>query len=862
MAKAITLGVVLGAKLAPGFGAVFKTAREQAQGLKTTLANARLGSTAAADVARLGARLDRLRASQATLGTDNVKLANRIAQTQRELNKASATAGRYGVSLDNATSKHRAFAASADHAARSLARLRAAEQRKAVRDEAKGQILGTVGAVMTVAAPVKESMEFEHRLAGIGNIAEMTNQQVTGLGKSVLRTGVEVNQTSSAMLDAYNVLLGKGLDSGRATALLGIIGKTSTGEQASIEDMSTTTFALLDNLKVAESQIPKSMDMLAQAGKEGAFELKDMARYFPQLTAQAATLGLKGTEAVGTLGAALQVAMKGAGSPEEAATNLRNFLQKATAPDTIKNFAKMGVNLEASLKKAVAGGANPLEYLLGLIQKVTKGDKFKVGQLFGDMQVQNFLAPMMQHMEEYREIKQKALGASGVVDRDFANMMATGTERVKHARVELGRLAVTLGTVLLPALGDAADKFGAVLSVVSDLAQRYPGLTTVVAFAAVGLVGFKVASLAARFGGTLLLDGVSLLVGAFNFFRPSVLAANASLVWHKALALGSAAAHGVWQGALLVGRGAMLAFAGVMKVVTAAQWLWNAALTANPIGLVITAVAALGAAAYLIYENWEPIKAWFKGLWATVGNLCSAAMAEVKSLVAAPLDYLEAKANKLLALVGLGKKNDTVAAVPATTALGKSVSAHRAPAVNGTQVVAASHGPKPLVPATAAPALPAPISTHGSSAFPARQGPTPPEASAAAAVLPAHQGTTPKAAAAIAPALPAPQSSMPSSQASTPQAPGMSATRQLEAELARLTAASKQTATDTSSPGKSGAEGKRLPPVTMHNTVNVTFTGMESVENAIKKALEAFSREMEGRIAAIRDQQARLSFGG
>ena len=86
--------------------------------------------------------------------------------------------------------------------------------------------------------------------------------------------------------------------------------------------------------------------------------------------------------------------------------------------------------------------------------------------------------------------------------------------------------------------------------------------------------------------------------------------------------------------------------------------------------------------------------------------------------------------------------------------------------------------------------------------------------------------------------------------------------RAYEAETFRRTAATKQSTTDTPSPGKPGSEGKRLPPVTMHNTVNVTFTGMESVENAIKKALEVFSREMEGRITAIRDQQARLSFGG
>lgn len=38
----------------------------------------------------------------------------------------------------------------------------------------------------------------------------------------------------------------------------------------------------------------------------------------------------------------------------------------------------------------------------------------------------------------------------------------------------------------------------------------------------------------------------------------------------------------------------------VTKTVTAAQWLWNAALAANPIGLVVAGVAALAAGAYLL----------------------------------------------------------------------------------------------------------------------------------------------------------------------------------------------------------------------------------------------------------------------
>lgn len=39
-----------------------------------------------------------------------------------------------------------------------------------------------------------------------------------------------------------------------------------------------------------------------------------------------------------------------------------------------------------------------------------------------------------------------------------------------------------------------------------------------------------------------------------------------------------------------------------LKIVTAAQWLWNAALNANPIGLIIGAVIALSAAVYGLYK--------------------------------------------------------------------------------------------------------------------------------------------------------------------------------------------------------------------------------------------------------------------
>lgn len=50
-------------------------------------------------------------------------------------------------------------------------------------------------------------------------------------------------------------------------------------------------------------------------------------------------------------------------------------------------------------------------------------------------------------------------------------------------------------------------------------------------------------------------------------------------------------------------------------IVTSSQWLWNAALSANPIGLVIAAVVGLVAAGVYLYKNWDTIIAFLSHAW-------------------------------------------------------------------------------------------------------------------------------------------------------------------------------------------------------------------------------------------------------
>lgn len=75
--------------------------------------------------------------------------------------------------------------------------------------------------------------------------------------------------------------------------------------------------------------------------------------------------------------------------------------------------------------------------------------------------------------------------------------------------------------------------------------------------------------------------------------------------------------------ALIAQKVAMVASTAAIKAVTAAQWLWNAAMTANPIGLVIAGIMALIAAGIALWKNWDQVTAWIKNAWEAVGNFFS-----------------------------------------------------------------------------------------------------------------------------------------------------------------------------------------------------------------------------------------------
>jgi len=104
--------------------------------------------------------------------------------------------------------------------------------------------------------------------------------------------------------------------------------------------------------------------------------------------------------------------------------------------------------------------------------------------------------------------------------------------------------------------------------------------------------------------------------------RSYVLITNAVLVTHNALQLikmlqdkGETLYLWLLIAAENAHKIAMMEGSLATKAITAAQWLFNAAMSANPIGVVVLALAGLGVAIYEVVKHWKEICTWIEKAW-------------------------------------------------------------------------------------------------------------------------------------------------------------------------------------------------------------------------------------------------------
>lgn len=494
-------------------------------------------------------------------------------------------------------------------------------------ESARGRMAESIGAFYAlraaISAPIESAKAFESTLAELGAKGDLSAQQLQEIGAAARQTGEQVNQFASSIVQAQDFLVGMGLDVKRSTKAMPAIGKAATATKASIIDLSKAGFAAMSNLGVAAEDLGQAMDVMALAGKEGGFELRDMAQYLPSITALASAKGMSGVGGLSDIAAALQIVRRGAGDSSEAATNFMNVLQKINANDAAAKFAKAGIDINQVLKDAVANGASPLEAALRAINRYIDGDMSKLGTLFADAQVQKGLIPLLNGMQDYVALRDKAGGAAGIIDADFARMMETAAEKAKTFEIAMQNLKTGVGTALIDAIGQINTALLPLVQTLGDLVDRHPKVTAALLGIAAGFVALKAAVNAGQFLALTARGGVlAALAFSLNTVGASLLRLKSGASEMIRLQSALAAMQGInmtgWQSFVAGLRGMALAVPGASGITTAIAGIVAAigAISA-PVWLAIAAaVLAVGAA----WKYWDRISAIIGGVATAIGE--------------------------------------------------------------------------------------------------------------------------------------------------------------------------------------------------------------------------------------------------
>ncbi len=423
------------------------------------------------------------------------------------------------------------------------------------------------------------------------------------------------------------------------------IARAATATRTSAQDWAKVAAVWQNSLKGAARDFGAVQNIMAYAGDQGSFEIPDQVKWMQSLAPMMAGIA-SGKEAVAEIGASLQIAKIGAGSTDEAANNFKNFLTKIFARDTQKQFADLGIDLQGSIASYKAAGISPIEGMLSVIERYLnakspealagfksamkiKNDtardealqalakNFGLGDMFADMQVMAFIRPMLANMDRYREIRAGALRAADndLLASAYDQRLKSPLEATKTLMVSSRDLAITLGDQLAPSFISLTQELLPLIQGAKHWVATHPQFVSGAFKLISALLAIKIATVGLKLGLNLLISPfVSVWKNAVllraNWLRLSLaLGQGGKLRWlvtgFSAVARGARTLSGVLSGGLV--RGIMLAGRAVL-------WIGRA-LMMNPIGLVITAVAA---AAYLIYRNWGAVSGWFKQRWADI----------------------------------------------------------------------------------------------------------------------------------------------------------------------------------------------------------------------------------------------------
>ncbi|WP_285355475.1 phage tail tape measure protein [Pseudomonas sp. lyk4-R2A-10] len=513
MANKLALGLVIGGAVSSTVGAAFKDVTGRIKRLEAEGNKARVLQRTIGDTIRLR---EEWKKAHDTGAAGASKLLSRLNSNLDTLKKQGVEVGRL----------EKAYRSMGQTANKAELKAKGHQQIDSGAKGMKGAVGAAVVGVGAMAVPTKVSADFGAIVRDIAIKAGIANKpQEQEMSRKIIDTSRDTGMARNDVADVVNQLVGAGMDLSKALEYAPVAAKFVVGQGSSGVDTAKMINALGQNAKITDpKQMQQALEAIAYQGQAGSFEAADMAKWFPELLANMASNGITGLDAVTQLGAMLQVQMKQAGSSDEAANNLKNWMGKIGSGDTVKAYEKAGIDYKGSMQTGLQNGMSTLETSMALAQKYIQAtdpkraaamaeatskiskeadpdkakammasleESLRTGDLFADMQVKAALSAYMQNKALYSQLKNDSREATGILDKNLAERRESSSQKWAEMAQSMDDAMRSIGDALRPVTDTVAESLTKVTKGITSLTDSAPGVVAGIATVGAGLIALK-----------------------------------------------------------------------------------------------------------------------------------------------------------------------------------------------------------------------------------------------------------------------------------------------------------------------------------------------------------------------------------
>jgi TP901 family phage tail tape measure protein len=440
--------------------------------------------------------------------------------------------------------------------------------------------------------PIKQFEKLTALSVELGNRLPGTTSDFTKMFTAMKSNGADVN----TMLNG----------AGTAAAYYAMATKQGY-EQAGI-----AATRLQQQMGIANKDMVASMDLMSRIADTG-IDPTEMEYFFAKSSAAMKMFNQQGLGSFKTLGIIGSMLVKQFKSGETAGTGLTKIMNELANPKKLKAFndatRAIGINMQFFDKK---GKFISLENMYIQFAKLSRLNPSQLNKVLlpltggdgADNSMIGFMAKS--NIQGFNQQSDALAKQAKLVDK--INILLDSLSAKWEAGLgNLTNALAAFGATFAPILKGFADWVGTASTAMQGWIKQHPTLSKYIGILMIGLT----AALSVIGGLGFVIGGV--ISGYANWLIVTSKLGNA-LFWLEAKI--APFTYGIYRSLM-----------PALSSAIATTWAWTAALLANPITWIVAGVIALGAAAYLIYKNWDPITKWFSNQWTMIKAQVSGSIA-------------------------------------------------------------------------------------------------------------------------------------------------------------------------------------------------------------------------------------------